>query len=964
MLLRFLGFALLLVLAPTAAGAQQPQPQPQSQREAPWLYRGSDLPVDPSWRFGILPNGLHYAVRRNARPERQVSIRVRIAAGSLHERPEELGWAHFVEHLAFRGSASFADREARHIWQQLGASFGSDTNAFTGTTQTFYQLDLPNADREKLDRSLHVMADMLSTALFDPAAVEAERAIVIAEKERRPELGVRAGEAARRLFQNGLTFATRETIGTAETLRGATAAGLRSFYHRWYRPERATVVMVGDFDPDAMVQLIEARFGGWRGQGPTPAEPDYGRLAEPPARTDAVVYPGAPSNALVAWVRPYAAGPQTRARRQAVLEEALATTIINRRLERRARAEGAFIGAGLGQTEHPGTAEVTQLAVTARAGQWQQALTEAFGIVADARRAPPTAAEIEREMSKLRAAGRAAVEGEPTTGSPAFANRMIGAIDQQEVMLSAAASLALLEELAPLMTPERIAAATQRLFAGAGPRLLLLSPTPVEGGAGALATALAAAERAAPVARSDERQVSFDELPLPGGAGREVSREYLKDLDVSIVRFANGSTLTFKPTRFDEGRVFVRLRFGKGLLGLDPARPSLAWASGFVGPSGVGELDLDAMERLLTGRRMSLTFGVAEDAYVLSGVTNAAELGDQLRLLTAKLTHPRWDPALFRRFQTNAIEGYDLQFATASARANRELSGLVRPNDRRYQPLSREELTAATPEALQAFYAPRLGEGPVHAVIVGDVTLEQALESVGRTVAALPARTTARAPADPAASEPPAPNAEPARFTHNGDPAQAYAAIGWSTVGSAADIKTRRALALAANIVQVRLFDRLREAEGATYSPSATHVGSDGFPNWGIFYAAAEVRPDRIPAFFRAARETVAELAARPVAADEFARAQNPVVSGIERRLTTNGYWLGAIEAFATDPARVAEVRSYLADYRGLTAEDVSRAVAQHVAEAGDWSMVVLPARAPATTTIAPAAQAPAPAAR
>lgn len=207
MSLRTLALALLLTFSPATAfaqsGAAQPGPKqtstapPRAPAQPGWLYRGSDLPPDPAWRFGTLSNGIHYAVRRNARPAGLVSIRVRIAAGSLHEQPDQLGWAHLVEHLAFRGTANFADREARHIWQQLGASFGSDTNAFTGTTQTFYQLDLPNADREKLDRSLHVMADMMSSALFDPAAVEAERAIVIAEKERRPELSVRMSEAGR-----------------------------------------------------------------------------------------------------------------------------------------------------------------------------------------------------------------------------------------------------------------------------------------------------------------------------------------------------------------------------------------------------------------------------------------------------------------------------------------------------------------------------------------------------------------------------------------------------------------------------------------------------------------------------------------------------------------------------------------------------------------------------------------------
>ncbi len=240
-------------------------------------------------------------------------------------------------------------------------------------------------------------------------------------------------------------------------------------------------------------------------------------------------------------------------------------------------------------------------------------------------------------------------------------------------------------------------------------------------------------------------------------------------------------------------------------------------------------------------------------------------------------------------------------------------------------------------------------------MIVGDVTLDRAVAAMRDTVAALPGRATPAAPADPASVRAPAPNPEPARFTHNGDPAQAYALIGWSTVGGIADIRTRRALALAGNIIQVRLFDRLREQEGATYSPSATHLTSDTFRNWGILYAAAEVRPDRVDAFFRAAREVVAELTTRPVEADEFARAQNPVVSGIERRLRTNGYWLEALERIAVEPDDLAEIRSYLADYRGLTPEDVRRALAAHVADQGDWSMVVLPARAPGQAA-APAA--------
>ena len=250
---------------------------------------------------------------------------------------------------------------------------------------------------------------------------------------------------------------------------------------------------------------------------------------------------------------------------------------------------------------------------------------------------------------------------------------------------------------------------------------------------------------------------------------------------MTIVRFANGSTLTFKRTDFDRGSVQVRLRFGAGLAGLAPDRPSLGWLGGLVAPSGLAGLDLEGMERLLTGRRIGLSFGVDEDAFVLAGQTNPADLGDQLRLLTTKLTHPSWDPALFARFRTGALESYDLHFSSASARASRELGGVIRPNDRRWRPVEREEMAAVTVEQFRDFFTPLLAQGPVHAIIVGDMELDAAVEAMRRTVGSLPARPTPAVTPQATALQPPAPNPEPRRFTHEGDPNQAYALIGWST---------------------------------------------------------------------------------------------------------------------------------------------------------------------------------------
>ena len=73
-------------------------------------------------------------------PPGQVSVRVDIEAGSLNELPSESGFAHFMEHLSFRGSKYIADGEAIRTWQRLGATFGSDTNAATTQTQTIYNV--------------------------------------------------------------------------------------------------------------------------------------------------------------------------------------------------------------------------------------------------------------------------------------------------------------------------------------------------------------------------------------------------------------------------------------------------------------------------------------------------------------------------------------------------------------------------------------------------------------------------------------------------------------------------------------------------------------------------------------------------------------------------------------------------------------------------------------------------------
>jgi zinc protease len=157
-------FALLLplalVTAPLAAQDKVPAPAPtslQTGEETPWIYRGSDVPRDKEWLWGEMDNGLRYAVRHNGVPPDQVSIRIRIDAGSLNETDAERGFAHLIEHMTFRQSKYLGDGEAIPTFQRLGATFGSDTNAQTTPTETVYKIDLPAATPAKVEEAFRLL---------------------------------------------------------------------------------------------------------------------------------------------------------------------------------------------------------------------------------------------------------------------------------------------------------------------------------------------------------------------------------------------------------------------------------------------------------------------------------------------------------------------------------------------------------------------------------------------------------------------------------------------------------------------------------------------------------------------------------------------------------------------------------------------------------------------------------------
>lgn len=910
----------------------------------PWLYENSDVPIDPAWRFGTLSNGLRYAVRRNGVPPGQVSIRLRIDVGSLMEKPDELGFAHFMEHLTMRGSKHVPDGESKRIWQRLGVTFGSDSNAQTTPTGTTYALDLPQATPAGLAESMKILSGMMTEPNIVDSAVAAERAVVLAEMREAYGPQMRLSDASRLHFFAGQPLADHAPIGTVKTLTGATAASAEAFHQRWYRPENAVISIAGDIDPVVAEQLIKDHFAAWTVPGQGAVQPDFGEPDAKRPATKILVEAGVPTGITMAFLRPWKPRADTIVYNQDKLTDMLALQIINRRLEQAARGGGSFLQASADQQDVSRSVDGTFITIVPAADNWEKALADVRAIIEDAKATPPSKEEIDREYAQFDTALAVQVENYDTEAGAKQASDLVSAVDIRETTVSPQAALDIFRSGKPMMTPQKMLESTQRLFSAGVFRALLMMGKAQPGAEQKLAAALAEPVAAAKNARLANGTVTMDDLPKLGAPATVVSRTPVGLQGMETVTFSNGVKLTLFANDAETEKVRINVRFGHGQLDLSPTKPVPSWAADYaLVASGIGKLGQRELDDLTNGRRMGFDFSVDDDAFEMGAVTRPADYKDQLKLFATKLAQPGWDPAPIARVKAGAILAYDAMSRSPDAVLGRDLNWLLHSKDVRYRTPSRQEIEALTPQAFRATWEPILASGPIEVQIFGQVKADDAIQAVAATFGALPARADKPVPAANKVSRFPAHVEAPVILRHKGDKEQAGAVMAWPTAGGFAMTREARQLEILTQIFNDRLFDKLRSAEGAAYSPSVQNNWPFSFDSGGYILVSSQVKPEKINYFYGIIKDTAADLVAKPVSDDELQRAVAPMRQMLARASTGNVFWMNQMEGATRDPRHVEAMRTMAADLLSVTPADVQALAKKYLVPSKSWSAVVLP---------------------
>lgn len=944
----FLALSAAIAL-PLAAQAQAPEYQDQASAIPPVAHgdpfglTASDLPVDTQYRLGVLDNGMRYVIRPNGTPSAQGMVYFWVNAGSLGEDPDQAGYAHFLEHMAFNGSTNVPEGEMIRLLEREGLAFGPDTNASTTFDRTVYMLNLPRNDAGLLDTALMIMRETASELTLDPAAVTREIGVIQSERRVRDGYQQRALIDQLKFLYPGSAFAENWIGGRDETIDAATSARLRDFYARWYRPSNTAIIVVGEFDADAAEAAIRQHFASWQG-APVEAPASAGPLiVDRQGETAVYIDPALSEEIDVVRHAPWIDTPDTVATRRERLLREIGYAIINRRLQRLTRVENPpFRAAGISTDDVFDVARTTTLSAQAAEGDWQRALAAAQEEYRRAREFGFTAAEVAEQVANLRVSVEANAAGAATRPNGSFITGAMTLLEDGQVPTTPQSALERFLEHEPLITPAAVLAAMQADLAPLeNPLIRFSGRTAPAGGAEALRAAWDAGMATALAAREDAAlaEFAYTDFGTPGTVVGDVTEPLL---GIRTLTFANGLKLNLRRTDVQADRVTVQVNIDGGEL-LDTREQPLAtaMASSLIS-GGLGAHTLDELVSILAGRQVGLSFGSDEETFQFGAVTTPRDLEMQLRLFAAASADPGWRPQGEEQYRRSVTNFFARLNATPDAALGNALGGIISDNDPRYSLQPEADYMQLTFARLREAIGDRLANGAMEVALVGDFDEAQAIAMVAATLGALPPREAEfRDYADNRDRRFTA-DRSPRTLYHQGEANQALLQMIWPT-RDGEDMRETLELDLLENVVRSMLTDRLREELGQTYSPGASASQSRVYPGYGTFTINAAITPADVQPAREAMLAVIEHLRTDPIEADALLRARAPQLEAYDNLLKTNGGWMGLVDRAQTEPDRISRYVEGRALLEALTPADVQAIAARYLDPAQRLEITVLP---------------------
>lgn len=890
-----------------------------------------DLPFSPEVRTGTLDNGMRYYIRKNAKPANRLELRLAVNAGSMQEEDDQLGLAHFVEHMAFNGTTNFKKNELIDFLEATGVRFGADLNAYTSFDETVYMLQLPTDKEGLVDKGLTVMSDWATGIAFEEEEIDKERGVI--QSEWRTGLG--ANRRMRQVWWPKVFYETRYAdrlpIGTVDIIQNAPYDRFRSFYKDWYRPNLQAIIVVGDLDVEEMEKKIIAKFKELK----NPENPKEKIEYKVPGHKETFVAIATDKEATSSSIQVYIKHDADRIKtlddfRTSLMHDLYDNMFNDRFSELTQKKESPFLDAGVGYGDFVRTKDAYYIGAQAKEGKILESLEAAMKENQRVLLHGFTDTELERQKLALKKAAERAYKESDKITSARLARECVSHFLDKEPLFGAEKEVQLIKEFLPTIKLEEVNALAKEWIIDQNRAIVVTAPegseVPTEE---EIRKVLDASKEMKPEPYKDK----FLDMPLmekEPTAGKVVTTKTVDTDEVGVTEMtlSNGVRVIMKPTEFQNDQIMLTAYSPGGhSIYSDEDYYTALYAAGIVDEAGLGKFDQIALEKKLTGQTISISPYIGELYEGFSGYSSVEDFETMLKLVHLYATNPRKDKESFERVIADSKEEIKNLDANPMMYFQTEIMKKKHSNHPRRKVVpSMEDLDGIDYERVYEIYNDRFSDfSDFTFVLVGNFKPEDIKPELEQYIASLPSKNRKENWKDVGVEYPTKGSNTPLK---KGLAPQANVYMGFVMEDAYTPEKAHRVNTMA-SILNIMVRENLREDKGGVYSP---YVGGGmrslptGVSDVTVFFQCA---PEDVEDLVEAVKEEIKSLQEKGPSQENFEKVLETQRRGRESDLEKNRFWMNTLSSYYKKDRDLGDIKGYEKLIENITKEDIQKAAKQ-----------------------------------
>lgn len=896
-----------------------------AQTTKPLNFLNQNLVSDQNVITGQLENGLKYYIKANKKPEKRAVFFLAVDAGSVLERDDQLGLAHFVEHMGFNGTKQYPGNTLVSELEKKGVIFGRDINASTGLESTQYYVVLPTDDSVLFDMGLKILDGWAFNMLLTENEIDKERGVIIEEWRVYRNADERLMAKTLPIELKGSPYASRLPIGTLESLQQFTYKSLRDYYKSWYRTDNMSIIIVGDFDPVEMEKKVKDFFT----MTPPPSTPLNRTVYEIPGNKDPLIAiatdPEATSTDISVNFKKASIPFQTYSDYRKVLTINLFCHMLRQRYNEIGEQKTApfnWGGAWYGDYWSKKN-DAFSLSFSAKEGKAMPTLEVMLTELKRLEQHGFLTTEFERSKSSFLTSMERAAKEADKKDSRNHAYMIASAFYGDKPFLSDSMNYEITKLFMDGIQIEEINQLIKELISEENITVVVTMPEKKEYKAPTVADIQKMFEKTKKMKTTPyiDNVNTAPFLVKEPTAGKTISRKENSLLGYTEIVLSNGAKVIIKPTTYQNDEIQMSaFSVGGNSKYPDQKLINVNYATDVISSSGIGNYTAVDFSKFMMGKRYSIYPYISTYEEGFNGNSSVKDLKYLLQHLYMFFEAPRADQDVLDRMITEWKDQISMQKNSRDYQFSKFTMQQMYPNNPRQIYLDDKNITTMNLNEMKKIFKERFNNaGDFTFVFVGNIDVEKSIPMIEKYIGGIPGKSTKE---DFIIRQPEFAKGIVDKTLKMGVSEKTVVAIGTYQNYSWSE-KSMFSISALNSIMQIKMTENIREKLGGTYGARLSVMPS----KWPVQKITMNINlgcePARIEELTNAIWATIDEIILNGPTEVDLQKVKEQMIRSYEVSLQNNRTWLNGIKNMYHIDNQFYTLDQYRNLVNGLTIDDI-----------------------------------------